>query len=227
MPRKNKILGIIPARGNSKGVAQKNIRVVGGKPLIAYTIEAALKSQLDRIIVSTEDKNIAAISIQCNAEVMIRSKELSKDNTPTLPVLQDVINRLNEEYDAVMTLQPTSPLRTHNHINETIDIFNSNPKADSLVSVVEIPHNFNPYSLMQVKNNFLVNYIQQKELVLRRQDKKIFYGRNGAAIYITRMSRLNEYIFGGRILPYIMHINDSLDIDNEEDLIYFEFLLSQ
>ena len=99
-----KILGIIPARAGSKGIPKKNIKLLNGKPLIAYTIEAALASNLDRVIVSTDCKEIAGISKEYGAEVIIRSFNLAEDTTPTLPVLQHVVSKLEVEFDAVMTL---------------------------------------------------------------------------------------------------------------------------
>ena len=112
-----KILAIIPARGGSKGIPRKNIKELNGLPLIAYTIKAALNSNIDRVIVSTDDQEIKEVSEKYGAEVMLRPSNLALDNTPTLPVLQEIQARLEEPYDAVMTLQPTSPFRTSKHIN--------------------------------------------------------------------------------------------------------------
>ena len=145
-----KTLAIIPARGGSKGVPRKNVRALAGKPLIAWTIEAALAaSGLDRVIVSTEDAEIAAISREFGADVpFLRPAELAGDATTTLAVLQDLLARLetDEGYrpDAVMTLQPTSPLRTPDHINDAIALFEADPEADALVSCIQVPHIFHP-----------------------------------------------------------------------------------
>ncbi|GAB1536519.1 hypothetical protein ADMFC3_21500 [Geovibrio sp. ADMFC3] len=208
-----KILGIIPARGGSKGIPKKNIKLLGGSPLIAYTIEAALGSSLDRVIVSTDCPEIAAAASSCGAEVMIRSAELAEDSTPTLPVLQDVVRRTRESFDAVMTLQPTSPFRTAAHINEAIEIFRADSDADSLVSVVEVPHAFTPQKIM----TFDGRYVTGSTEVKRRQETEKYYARNGAAIYITRTEKLPEFVFGGKILPYFMKKIDSFDIDDPED----------
>lgn len=216
-----KILGIIPARGGSKGIPKKNVKLLDGKPLIAYTIQAALSSKLDKIIVSTDSQEIAELSESYGVEVIIRSAHLSEDTTPTLPVLQDVINKLEESYDAVMTLQPTSPLRTYHHINEAIDIFNNDNNADSLVSVVEVPHNFAPQKLMTYNGL----YIQGENKIVRRQEIERIFARNGAAIYITRINRIADYIFGGNVLPYFMSKIDSFDIDDMEDWIIVEKIL--
>lgn len=208
-----KILGIIPARGGSKGILKKNIKLLNGKPLIVYTIEEALKSKLDKVIVSTDCEEIAEISRKYDVEVMQRPKKLAEDITPTLPVLQDVVLRLDKKFDAVMTLQPTSPLRTFKHINESIVIFENDKDADSLVSVVEVPHNFIPKKIMHLNGKYLFGNMEAE----RRQDTTTMYARNGAAIYITKIEKLNEYIFGGKILPYFMKPIDSFDIDSIED----------
>ena len=216
-----KILGIIPARGGSKGIPKKNIKLLSGKPLIAYTIEAAMDSKLDRVIVSTDCDRIAEVSKKCGAEVFMRSSELAEDKTPTLPVLQDVVSRLDERYDAIMTLQPTSPFRTTVDINKSIEIFTSND-SDSLVSVVKVPHNFMPEKLMNFDGRYLSGNTQFK----RRQEVLTMYARNGAAIYITKSEKLSSYILGGEISPYIMNKINSFDIDDIEDWKIVEKLLS-
>lgn len=208
-----KILGIIPARGGSKGIPKKNIKLLNGKPLITYTIEAALSSKLDRVIVSTDCEEIASISKEYGAKVMMRPSHLAEDNTPTLPALQDIVEKLNEKYDAIMTLQSTSPLRTIEDINNSIKLFKSDKDADSLVSVVEVPHSFIPEKLMSYDGKYLTGSIEAK----RRQDVSTMYARNGAAIYITKTEKLSEYIFGGKILPYFMSKVNSFDIDDMED----------
>ena len=216
-----KTLGIIPARGGSKGIPKKNIKLLNGKPLIAYTLEAALSSTIDRVVVSTDCQEIAQIAKQFGVEVIIRPSELAKDSTPTLPVLQHIVNNINETFDAVVTLQPTSPLRVAKHINEAIERFKNDDMADSLVSVIEVPHNYMPEKLMDIKGKYLVGNSEAK----RRQEINRAYARNGAAIYITKASRLDKYIFGGNILPYFMKKINSVDIDYIEDWEIVECLL--
>lgn len=212
------ILAIIPARGGSKGIPYKNIKLLNGKPLIAYTIEAALASKISRLIVSTDCKEIAEVSRGYGAEVMMRPPSLAKDETATLPVLQNVISRLDDTYDAVITLQPTSPLRTFEDINNAIEVFSLDDNADSLVSVVGVPHNYMPEKVMYYDGK----YLSGNNLIKRRQDIDLIYARNGAAIYITRISRINDFIFGGKILPYFMNKLNSFDIDDIEDWIIVE-----
>jgi len=174
-----KFLAIIPARGGSKRIPRKNIALLDGKPLIQYTIEAARGCPLiDRIVVSTEDAEVAEVAKALGAEVpCLRPQELAQDNTYTLPVLQHMMAYLQEEQDyqpwAVVTLQPTSPLRTSQHLTQAIELFLGDEQADSLVSVVQAPHNMIPQSLMKLEGPYLKNYLEQESLVLRSQDKPV------------------------------------------------------
>ena len=208
-----KTLGIIPARGGSKGIPKKNIKILNSKPLIVYTLEAAIKSTIDRVVVSTDCDEIAEVAKQFEVEVILRPSALAKDNTPMLPVLQHIVENINETFDAIVTLQPTSPLRVAKHINEAIELFKKDEMADSLVSVTQVPHNYMPEKLMKIEDKYLVGNSEAK----RRQEINRAYARNGAAIYITKASRLDKYIFGGNILPYFMNGIDSFDIDDIND----------
>lgn len=217
-----RLLAVIPARGGSKGIPRKNLYPLAGKPLIAWTIEAALTAKsLDRVVVSTDDAEIAAVSRQLGAEAIMRPVELSQDKTPTLPVLQQVVAALGAtgyRPDAVMTLQPTSPLRTSGHIDEAAALFAADAGADSLVSTVEVPHIFHPLSVMRRDaEGYLVPFLDG-DMPLRRQDKQGVVARNGAAIYITRAGRLSDYVFGGRLIGYAMPAELSVDIDGPQDL---------
>ena len=214
------MLGVIPARGGSKGIKKKNIKLLCGSPLIRYTIESALLSRLDRVIVSTDCEEIAEISRSYGAEVLIRPSALADDSTPTLPVLQDVYKKLNVDYDAVMTLQPTSPFRDANHINGSMEAFYSVKNAESLVSVVNIPHNMSNEKSMVLRDGVLFG----NQEVHRRQEITGLFARNGA-IYITAHNCLNNFIFGGRIVPYIMDKVSSIDIDDMEDWMLSELVL--
>lgn len=218
-----KILGVIPARGGSKGILNKNIKILKNKPLIAYTIEAALQSKLNKVLVSTDSKKIAKVSESYGVEVIKRPFELAKSSTPTLPVIQHALLKIKESFDAVMTLQPTSPLRKVNHIDEAIKLFNANKEADSLVSVVEVPHNFSNEKIMSYDGKFLLGDSRPK----KRQDVQKTYARNGAAIYITKIDKIDQYIFGGKILPYFMKKIHSFDIDDEDDWEIVEQILTK
>ncbi len=220
--RRLRCLAVIPARGGSKGIPRKNIRLLAGRPLIEYSIAAALQAtSVDRCVVSTDDQEIAAISRTAGAEVIMRPEGLARDDTPTLPVVRHVVETVKQgDYhpDVVLTLQPTSPLRQPRHIDEAMAIFAADPEADSLVSCIEVPHIYHPNSVMrQDKMGYLRPYLGG-DLILRRQEKGRVFARNGAAIYITRMSCLDQFIFGGNLLAYPMAQSDSIDIDHESDL---------
>ncbi len=223
------LLAIIPARGGSKGVPRKNIRTLNGRPLIAYSIEAAKAAKaVDRVVVSTDDEEIAAISRSLGADVRMRPAVLAADETPTRDVLLHVIAELGEEGyrpDAVLTLQPTSPLRTARHIDEAAALFAADPQADSLVSCIDVPHIFHPRSVMRNDAaGYLVPFLDEAQPT-RRQDKEPVFARNGAAIYITRTERLKDYVFGGKLVPYMMDADSSVDIDTLDDFAVAERLL--
>jgi CMP-N,N'-diacetyllegionaminic acid synthase len=224
-----RLLAIIPARGGSKGILRKNIHPLCGRPLIAYSIDAAQASRaVDRTVVSTDDDEIAEISRGLGAEVRLRPTDLAADDTPTRAVLAHVVAELaGEAYrpDAVLTLQPTSPLRTAQHIDAAAALYAADPRADSLVSCIEVPHVFHPLSVMRRTEEGYLEPFLGKPQPHRRQDKETVFARNGAAIYITRSARLAEYVFGGRVIPFLMDAESSIDIDTLEDLSLAERLL--
>jgi CMP-N,N'-diacetyllegionaminic acid synthase len=219
---KNKsFLGVIPARGGSKGIPRKNIVSIEGKPLIQYTIEAAKESKyLDRIIVSTEDTEVASIAIKCGAEVpFLRPKELAKDETKTIDVLLDVVAKLahlNYKFDYIVLLQPTQPLREGFHIDEAIEkIMNLN--AESLISVSEVSEH--PILMKTIDENNEVKSLLGYRSDVRRQDFQKVYKVNGA-IYINKINENfnKETSLNDNKLAYIMDKKYDLDIDEPEDL---------
>ena len=217
-----KFIAIIPARGGSKGIPNKNIKNFNNKPLISWTIKAAIESNIfENVFVSTDDPKIAYISKKNGATVpFLRPKYLAKDTSSTLSAIQHFINKFYKGKKnllpyAVVILQPTSPLRRILHIKQAIKLFKSNIESDSLVSCIDVPHNFVPESLMKMnKKGYVENIHKEIEQVYRRQDKKKYFARNGAAIYITKTELLNKFILGGNIVPYFMNPIDSIDIDN-------------
>ena len=214
-----KILAVVPARGGSKGIPRKNLASVAGKPLIAWTIESAKAARgVDRLVVSTDDAEIAAVARALGAEIVLRPAELAADDAPTLPALRHAFETLGSDADAVLTLQPTSPLRRAAHIEAALAAFNADPAADSLVSTIDVPHIFHPRSVMKRDAyGYLVPYLDSVQ-PYRRQDKEPVFARNGAAIYITRAARLADYVFGGRLIGFPMDAESSLDVDTPEDL---------
>lgn len=226
-----RVLAIIPARGGSKGVPRKNIRLLAGKPLLAYTIDAAREAGcLDRIAVSTEDAEISDVAVSLGAESFDRPLALADDNATTRAVLWHHVQELESQGyrpDAVMTLQPTSPLRRADHIRGALALFAADPRADSLVSCVPVPHIYHPFSVMRRdEQGYLQPFLSDAPHPVRRQDKPPAFARNGAAIYITRTPKLAEYVFGGRLIPFMMPERDSIDLDTMEDFAAAELALS-
>ncbi|MFX1383814.1 MAG: cytidylyltransferase domain-containing protein [Promethearchaeota archaeon] len=231
---KYEFLGIITARGGSKGIPRKNIKLLAGKPLIEYTFEAVKNSKLiSRCLVSSDDEEIINFSKSKQMEVPFsRPKELATDEAKSVDVLIHAVEYLmkSENYkpDYIITLQPTSPLRTAEDIDIAIESIIKDKDADSLVSVIDVPHIFNPNSVMLYTGKYLEDYIKT-ERIMQRQTKSIFYARNGAAIYISSYNLLmNERkIIGDRCLPYFMPKNRSIDIDDYYDWEIAELLMKK
>ena len=226
------ILGLIPARGGSKGITQKNIVNLAGKPLVAYTCEAAKSClKLDRIILNTDDQDIARVGAAYGVEVpFLRPTELADDETPILPVIQHTLKWFEENegecFDIVVLLQPTSPLRQSPHIDAAVDlILESN--ADTVVSVQAVPHNFTPDSIMQIDENGYLKPFMEGELVLRRQEKPLVFARNGPAVLAVQRRVIEaDRLYGDHVLPLEMTSIESIDIDDETDLLMAEALLN-
>jgi CMP-N-acetylneuraminic acid synthetase len=186
------ILGVITARGGSKGIPGKNIKLLGAKPLIAYTIEAAKKSRLlTHLIVSTDDEEIAAVAKQYGAEVpFMRPKELSQDNTPHLPVMQHAIEFMEKKlgiiFDYSVIFQPTSPFRTVEDIDGTLQKL-IDTGADSAVSVCEIEPSAHPMKVKKLAGDRVLPYCIEEPEGIRRQDLPIAYKRSCA---VTRCAAI-------------------------------------
>jgi len=228
-----RVLGLIPARGGSKSIPHKNITPLGGKPLIAWTIEAARNSRLDRVVLSSDDPAIieAAEAVGGIEVPFVRPAALAADTTPGIDVVIHAVEWLrgHEDYqpDAVMLLQPTSPLRRSKHIDEAIELYVERG-ADSLVSVVKAPHNMIPESLMRINDGgWLEPVVPFDERNNIRQKKPAYYARNGAAIYLFSTGLLLEEqtMYGHRLAAYEMAREESIDIDEPFDLKICEWLL--
>ena len=222
------ILGIIPARGGSKRIKNKNIRLFAGKPLKAWSIESALKSNsIDRVLVSTDSEEIAKIANEYGAEVpFLRPKELAEDTVATEPVVKHAYEWLikNENYtaDAIVLLMPTNPLRTYSHIDEGIRIFKEK-NVDSVVSVNETPANHTPYwTITKDENNNPVMWDGSniKDIIPRSQDfKKETYGRNDL-VYVLKPKNLLEEksnLYGEKVELYITDLLHDADINTEHE----------
>lgn len=224
-----KILSIIPARGGSKGVPRKNIKDLNGKPLISYTIEAANKSKyIDRVVVSTDDLEIAEVSEKFGAEIpILRPTNLAGDLSPTVECVIHMLNYLKEEEEYVpthiMLLQCTSPLRNHNHIDEAIEKFKDN-REKALISVCE--SEVNPYWTNIFEGNKLKPFIKEGYSITRRQDLPEVYRVNGAIYLIEIETFLEKKTFQPESLTgYIMDSYSSVDIDTELDFKIAEVIM--
>lgn len=228
------VLGLITARGGSKSIPHKNIAPLNGRPLLAYTAAAALNGKhLTRVILSTDDAQIADVGRASGVEVpFMRPAELATDTATSLAVAQHALtwlaNHEGWQADILVLLQPTSPLRTARHLDEALDAMIA-ADADTVVSVVEVPHHFSPYKLMKLEDGRLTNFWDQPLPSMRRQDVPPLYARNGPAILATRRQIIVEQntFYGDVVLPYIMSEADSVDIDTPFDLSVAQWLLSQ
>ena len=224
-------LGVVPARGGSKGIPHKNLAVLAGRPLLAYTADAARASRrLARVVLSTDSSEIAAAGAALGLDVpFIRPAAFSADDTPMLPVLQHALEMMTAagvDADAVVLLQPTSPLRRAAHIDAAIDLLESSG-ADSVVSVVEVPHQFHPLSVMAIEGDRL-RPIADRPTVTRRQDKPRVYARNGPAVLAVRSAVLRAgSLYGGHTCPLVMSSRESVDIDDAWDLELADLILSK
>jgi CMP-N-acetylneuraminic acid synthetase len=231
------VLGLITARGGSKGIPGKNLAPCGGKPLLAWTCEAARAAPcLTRTVISTDDRAIAELAVGFGiAAPFMRPDALATDTATSLDVVRHTVDWLatNEQWatDVVVLLQPTSPLRTTRHITEAFARLDAD--IDSVVSVIEVPHRFKPWSLMALDGDRLTDYRdgQTGELPFdryRRQDQPTLYARNGPAVLVTTVARMTPgSLYGPRIAPYHMAPADSVDIDTLDDLALADWLLRQ
>ena len=227
-----KVLAVIPARGGSKGVPRKNIRMVGGKPLIAYTIDAALavKNRLHRLIVSTDDAEIAGVAQDYGAEApFMRPADLGGDRVPMAPVLKHAIQAIEEmdgiQLDWVLLLQPTCPFRAPEDILAALELAAAGG-CDSVISVVRVLAH-HPILMKKIENDRLLPFMIEEVEGTRRQDyNPPAYMRNGS-IYLTRRDNLMKYhsIWGKVIRPYIMPEERSVNVDSEMDMKLVEFML--
>ena len=229
---KNKIIAIIPARGGSKGLPRKNIRPLLGKPLVAWTIEQAKKSKhIDRIIVSTEDREIAKISKEYGAEVpFLRPKELATDDAKTIDVILHALNWLKtreEYYDFLVLLEPTSPLRDVEDIDKCIEILIGNPKAEAIVGVAKLESTHPEFNVVINDEGFIRKTDGTTNFkILRRQDLEDVYFFEGS-IYISEVEALKQKrtFYHKSTLCYVVPKYKSLEIDELCDFICIEALM--
>jgi len=240
MRKRNKVemLAIIPARGGSKTIPRKNIKLILGKPLITYTIEESKKSKhINRIILSTDNEEIARIGKKLGAEVpFLRPSELAEDHITDLPVFQHCLNWLkeNDNYkpDIVVHLRPTAPLRKVYHINRGVELLLNSPEADSVRSVTAVGQH--PLKMWKIENNSLVPFISEETSGIKesynmpRQELPEAYIQNGSVDVIWAKTILEKNSMSGDIIvPFVMEEWESINIDNEIDFLLAELIMKK
>ena len=224
----NNYLAIIPARGGSKRLPDKNILDLNGKPLIAWSIETAKKSKkIDDIVVTSDNNKILDIAKKYNVKTIKRPDFLASDTATTFDAIKHAIESLKEKFEYIVLLQPTSPLRNEKHIDEAIELLEKK-NADAVISVCEVDHsplwsNTLPESLDM--SNFIKNEIKNK----RSQELEKYYRLNGA-IYICKTNRLLEektFFIKDNIFAYVMDKKSSVDIDDEIDFELAKVLIKK
>ncbi|GAA0078692.1 acylneuraminate cytidylyltransferase family protein [Clostridium sp. CTA-5] len=230
MINNKKILAIIPARGGSKGISEKNIKLLNDKPLIAYSIEQCKKSKyIDKVIVSTDSKKIAEISKKYGADIpFIRPSYLAQDTTPGIKPIIHAINWFKDngdEFEYVICAQCTSPFRKYEQIDEAIERL-INEDADSIVSICE--SEISPYWMKELHQGKIKDFLTGNIFYSRRQDVPKIYSLNGA-IYIAKKDILlkNENWYTENTLGYVMDKYSSLDIDDILDFKFAEYLIKE
>lgn len=227
-----KVLGLIPARGGSKGVPGKNTRLLCGKPLLQYTAVAALDARLlSRVVLSTESEEIAAVGRNCGLEVpFMRPLELAEDTAPMLPVVQHAVRWMEnqgERFDAVCLLQPTNPLRRSEDIDACIELLDTTG-ADSVVTIMAVPAEHNPHWVyFQNGSNFLRLSTGEDTPVSRRQDLPPAFHREGS-VYVTRRDVLMETnsLYGRKLAGHLIEAESTVNIDGPQDWTRAEDLLA-
>ena len=227
------VLGVIPARGGSKGIPHKNLVPLCGRPLLSYTADVVRQStRITRAVVSTNDEGIAKAARQLGLDVpFARPDALAADDTAMLPVVQHALQAMRDSGfrpDAVVLLQPTSPLRRADHVDAAIALLEGSG-AESVVSVVEVPHQFNPVSVLRLDGDRLRPFeggATLKTIITRRQDKPRVFARNGPAVLAMRAATIDAgSLYGDDCRALVMSAEDSLDIDTPWDLALAECIL--
>jgi CMP-N,N'-diacetyllegionaminic acid synthase len=224
------VLALIPARGGSKGLPGKNIKVINGKPLVAWSIECALKSKyIDKVIVSTDSNKIASISKKFKAEVpFLRPKELSTDKASSMDVIFHCVDWLEQKkkiYDLIVLLEPTSPLRDAEDIDKAIELLLKEKKAESIVGVCKV-ESAHPDFLVKLEKDFLRPYKENKFKTTRRQDISDLYFFEGS-LYISYIKSLKKHktFYHKNTLSYVVPKWKSFELDDIIDFYIIEALL--
>ena len=218
------VLAIIPARGGSKRLPRKNVLPFAGKPLIVWTIEAGLKSRyIDKVIVTSDDDEIQKISLEAGSKIIKRPHKLAKDNTNLNNVIKHAINIFEEQYDIVMVLQPTSPLRKAEDIDHALEIMDQ-VKAPAVISVCKANKPLNWH--FSVQANGTLKHILQNKIISDREEYESTYIPNGA-LYISKTEyfKSTNTFYNDLTIAYIMSQEKSVDIDSQFDFAIAETLI--
>ncbi len=218
-------LAVVPARGGSKRLPRKNILDLGNKPLIAWSIEAGLNSRyVDKVIVSSDDDEILNIAKIYNSEIIKRPASLASDTATSFDALKHTIENV-ETYDYIILLQPTSPLRSSQHIDEAIELL-MRKNADAIISITEMDHS--PlWSNTLSEDGDMSTFLREEVKNIRSQDLEKYYRINGA-IYICETERLlkkENFFIDDNIFSYVMDRKSSIDIDEEVDFHLAQYLI--
>ena len=231
-PEPLRILGLVPARGGSKGVPGKNVRPLAGHTLLEYAARVARESGvLDRIILSTDSSQVAEAGRRAGLEVpFVRPAALAADDTPMVPVIEHALAELSRQPwspEIIVLLQPTSPLRRPDHIREAVSMLRETV-ADSVVTVVEVPRHLSPDYVMRIDGGRLKPFLPDGAGVTRRQDARAAYSRDGT-VYAFRRSTIERTggIYGEDCRPLLIAARDSLSIDSPADWDEAERLLAR
>lgn len=228
MYKEKTFLAIIPARGGSKRLPRKNVLDLGGKPLIAWSVEAAKESKyIDNVVVSSDDDEILSVARSYDAQILKRPAGLASDKATTMDALVHAIEHIQQTYDYIIVLQPTSPLRDSKDIDGAIEYL-FEKEAKSIVSVCEMEHS--PLWANTLPNdNSMHSFLKDEILNKRSQDLQQYYRLNGA-IYICQTETLmkeKSFFLKENIYAYIMQQHKSIDIDTKIDFDFAQFLINQ
>jgi len=216
------VLALIPARGGSKGIPDKNIRQLAGRTLLEYAAQAAFQSRVvDRAVLSTDSERIAAEGRRIGLDVpFMRPGDIAGDETPMLAVIEHAVDALEQGGwlpEIVVLLQPTSPLRQPDHVRSAVQQLRDSA-ADSVVTVVEVPRHLSPDYVMRIEEGRLVPFLPQGAAVTRRQDARPAWVRDGTVYaFWLRTLRDTRTIYGRNCLPLVLAARESLTIDTPDD----------
>jgi CMP-N,N'-diacetyllegionaminic acid synthase len=227
-----RVLGIIPARGGSKRLPRKNLRLLNGKPLVGWIIEAASKSsRINRLVVSSDDDQILDVARRYNpALVLKRPDDLATDTAPAIDYVRHALSALEtsgeQRFDTIVILQPSSPLTRSEDIDATIDLLEASG-ADTVVSVMRIDHAIHPAKLKLMEGDRLLPYLEPENGRMAEHQLPQVFVRN-CAVYATRRELIERgLIIGDVCRGYVMPRDRSVDVNEEVDLRFAEFLLSK